>query len=111
VTEVFSNGLSAEEVERLSLLAEECGEVIQAIGKILRHGYSSTHPVTGVVNGEALEKEVGDVLCAICYMTSDLSGNAIEAHQRLKLRRVREYLHHQTIHPDECELRFVAPKN
>lgn len=33
------NGLSPAEVERLALLAEECGEVIQTVGKILRHGY------------------------------------------------------------------------
>jgi hypothetical protein len=38
------NGLTPAEAERLALLAEECGEVIQAIGKVLRHGYESRHP-------------------------------------------------------------------
>ena len=33
------NQLTPAETERLAILAEECGEVIQAVGKILRHGY------------------------------------------------------------------------
>ena len=35
------NGLSESEQERLSILIEECGEVVQAACKILRHGYES----------------------------------------------------------------------
>ena len=38
------NKLTPAEAERLAILAEECGEVIQVIGKILRHGYDSYHP-------------------------------------------------------------------
>ena len=38
------NGLTPAEAERLAMLAEECGEVIQMVGKILRHGYDSYHP-------------------------------------------------------------------
>lgn len=38
------NGLTPAEAERLAMLSEECGEVIQIIGKILRHGYDSYHP-------------------------------------------------------------------
>jgi len=38
------NGLSPAEAERLALLAEECGEVVQAVCKVLRHGYESTNP-------------------------------------------------------------------
>ena len=33
------NGLTPAEAKRLALLAEECGEVLQAIGKVLRHGF------------------------------------------------------------------------
>ena len=32
------NGLTPAEAERLALLMEECGEVVQIIGKVLRHG-------------------------------------------------------------------------
>lgn len=36
--------LNPAEIERLSMLAEEAGEIVQAVGKILRHGYLSHHP-------------------------------------------------------------------
>lgn len=38
------NRLTPAQAERLAMLAEECGEVIQIVGKILRHGYDSWHP-------------------------------------------------------------------
>lgn len=40
------NELTPEEHERLSLLMEECGEVVQIIGKIFRHGYERYPPLT-----------------------------------------------------------------
>ena len=47
------NGLTPAEAERLAMLAEEAAEVIQAVGKILRHGYASYHPddLTPVADG------------------------------------------------------------
>src|SRR5579872_899269 len=36
--------LTPAQIERLALLAEECGEVMQAVSKILRHGYESRNP-------------------------------------------------------------------
>lgn len=62
------NRLTSAEAERLAILAEECGEVVQAIGKILRHGYASCHPDQNNSdrdNRADLEKECGDVRCAI----------------------------------------------
>lgn len=41
MSEPFSNNLTDVEIERLGLLAEECGEVLQLVGKILQHGYES----------------------------------------------------------------------
>ena len=38
------NRLTPAEAERLAMLAEEAAEVIQVVGKILRHGYASYHP-------------------------------------------------------------------
>ena len=34
------NKLTPAQAERLAILIEECGEVIQAATKILRHGYT-----------------------------------------------------------------------
>lgn len=57
------NGLTPAQAERLAMLAEECGEVIQIIGKILRHGYDSWHPDRpAITNRMLLEKELTDLI-------------------------------------------------
>lgn len=92
------NELSPGELERLALLAEECAEVIQVVGKILRHGYTSTHPndPDGENNRELLEEELGHVQAAQSLMIDkdDLSESSIKAHHKLKRAKVNEYLHH-----------------
>lgn len=56
------NKLTPAEAERLAMLAEECGEVIQIVGKILRHGYDSYHPVNPrLTNRDLLANELRDV--------------------------------------------------
>jgi len=91
------NQLTPAEAERLALLAEECGEVIQAIGKILRHGYESRHPDGGPTNREMLERELGDVYAAMDMLSDagDTDPFAISNAMFLKKGRVRQYLHHQ----------------
>lgn len=95
------NGLTPAEAERLALLAEECGEVVQIIGKILRHGYESTHPEGGPTNREALAREVGDIFAVVEFMRDqhdDLSDMSIEAahlSKNNKLVGCGAYLHHQ----------------
>lgn len=91
------NRLTPAEAERLALLSEEMGEAIQAIGKILRHGYESKHPEGGPTNRETLEQELGDVRhCMIRLCESgDLSKAAIHEAADRKAERVGVYLHHQ----------------
>ena len=93
-SEPFSN-LTSAEVERLALLSEECAEVIQVIGKILRHGYESMPPNGGPVNRELLEQELGDVEYAMGLLCEcgDLNSETIEAHADDKADRVQEFLH------------------
>lgn len=50
--------------EVLTILAEECAEVIQEISKIRRFGIDSSHK-DGITHRQKLEKEVGDVLAMI----------------------------------------------
>lgn len=93
----FDNGLIPEETERLAILAEECAEVIQMVGKILRHGYASHHP-DGVVNNRGLlAQELGDLSYVIDWMQSqgDVAGGVIALRKRLRPERMRPYLHHQ----------------
>lgn len=92
------NALTESELERLAILSEECGEVIRAIGKIVRHGYESgSAHGTGEVNRQGLEREVADVILAVTRMerAGDLNPINISAFAVAKTERANLYLHHQ----------------
>lgn len=93
------NQLNEAEAERLALLAEECAEVIQVVGKILRHGYESEHPdeKDGRDNRALLEVEAGHVQAALQLMfeATDLDKKQVVIASKNKLTRVTGYLHHQ----------------
>ena len=91
------NQLTPAEAERLALLSEECGEVIQAIGKILRHGFESAHPDGGPTNRASLERECGDVYLSIRMLINagDMDGDSISRRAEDKAESVNRYLHHQ----------------
>jgi len=95
----FTTGLSNAQLERLALLMEEMGEAIQAIGKIMRHGYDSSNPhdPTHTENRALLEKELGDVTFAIQLMerNCDVQQSSIDAWKDRKHANVWKYLHHQ----------------
>lgn len=95
--DLFCVGLSDAERERLAILAEECGEVLQVIGKVLRHGYESRHPNGGPTNRELLESEITHVYVAKERMqdSGDLDGKRlVKAHMEKKCR-ANNYLHFQ----------------
>ena len=94
----FSNQLTPAETERLALLAEECAEVIQIVGKILRHGYESYHPDTPeITNRRLLEKELGDLEYAhlLMHNSEDVNPDTIQYHFAAKGLAIKPYLHHQ----------------
>lgn len=97
----FTNGLSAAEAERLALLSEELGEAVQAIGKILRHGYESFDPFlpppAGNTNRQNLAKELGDIIAAMNLMRAggDIDEEEVIGHAHRKLLKVGVFLHHQ----------------
>ena len=90
------NRLTPAEAERLAMLAEEAGEIVQVVGKILRHGYESYHPDNPhSTNRDLLAKEVTDILAVIELMDQDFnvgSGGDIDTAIRKKMR----FSHHQT---------------
>lgn len=96
MTRAHFNDLTPEELEALSLIAEECGEVIHVIGKILRHGLLCAHPDGGPDNQRLLTVELGDLRAAvvIAQRIGMLNENAICAAGADKLSRVGKYLHH-----------------
>ena len=92
------NKLTPSQAERLALLLEECGEAVQAVGKILRHGYGSCHPdITTCNNKEDLEKEIGHIKCAMgfLYENGDIQEERVDEYWLKKQFEIRKYLHHQ----------------
>lgn len=95
MTENF-NKLTPGETERLALLLEECGEVVQRVGKVLRHGYEHVNPKTKVANRISLSEEVGDVLAAIKRLRNckELNETAINS-MLISKDMSSSFLHHQ----------------
>lgn len=56
------NKLTPAQIERLAMLAEECAEVIQVVGKILRHGYESSNPTIPQEHGVFIPTNFGDLI-------------------------------------------------
>jgi NTP pyrophosphatase (non-canonical NTP hydrolase) len=90
------NSLTPAQAEALAIVAEECGEVIQAVAKILRHGLNSYHPTGTTNNVEDLEKELGDLKAAVilCGRECGLSDGNINDAAAAKLGRINRFLHH-----------------
>jgi NTP pyrophosphatase (non-canonical NTP hydrolase) len=96
----FNNGLTNAETERLSMLAEECGEVVQLIGKILRHGYTSYHPEDAdmTTNWTLLNKELNDIGAVVHGMIKsgdyDEADFSLEIQKKIWQKKLR-WTHHQ----------------
>ena len=97
------NELTDAERERLDILSEECGEIVQAIGKIGRHGYNSYHPSVPAChdrnNRRDLEREIGDFMGTLDVMITegDLDHVRISDARAKKVAsiRMRRWTHHQ----------------
>lgn len=90
------NKLTPAEAERLAMLAEECGEVIQVIGKILRHGYDSYHPADPqTTNRQLLGRELTDLYAVASSLSRDsVPKSSLHAQKQAWARKLR-YVHHQ----------------
>jgi NTP pyrophosphatase (non-canonical NTP hydrolase) len=93
------NNLTPAEAERLAILAEEMGEAMQIVGKILRHGYDSYNPFDDnkITNRQLLEKELGDVSYAtqMLCVQGDITRSNIMRNHCNKIDAIKPYLHHQ----------------
>ncbi len=92
------NGLSNSETERLAWLMEEMGEAQQAIGKILRHGYKSSHPdIKKLSNRKSLTLELGHVICAIdlLVINDDVDYDDLKIAMEIKSKKIKEWMHHE----------------
>ena len=96
----FIRDVSDAEAERLAMLAEECGEVIQLIGKILRHGYTSYHPNDPdmTTNWTLLKGELNDIGAVVHGMITagdyDEEDFAIEMQEKIWQKKLK-WTHYQ----------------
>lgn len=92
------NRLTHAETERLAMLAEEAGEIVQMVGKILRHGYESYHPEDKeqVTNRVLLRNEINDLMGVVHGMVlfNDLSPLTFFDTETAWYRKLK-YSHHQ----------------
>jgi len=97
-TEKHFNRLNPAQAERIAMLMEEAGEIVQACGKVLRHGYESHNPndAQSSSNRHHLHKEIRDIEAIIEMMRSahDLSG-VQPATVTETIRKKMRYTHHQ----------------
>ena len=95
----YDNGLNDAGLERLAILMEECGEVVQSVGKILRHGYENewltSHQLPS--NRASLAVEIGQVLAAVDMMiyANDIDPVVIKRAQETRAACLEPYLHYQ----------------
>lgn len=72
--------------QAVGYLVEECGEVLQAVGKIQRYGWDSRNPdlppMQQISNARALRQEMRDLEAAIYrvrkFMDSDLDPDLVQ---------------------------------
>jgi NTP pyrophosphatase (non-canonical NTP hydrolase) len=79
------------ERERLVILMEECGEVIQACSKIIRHGWHSKYD-DGTLNVDRLRAEIDDVqgmIWAIEQESDDVLGESLNSPSQVWERKKR----------------------
>jgi NTP pyrophosphatase (non-canonical NTP hydrolase) len=94
------NELTNEEQERLSMLLEECGEVLQVIGKIQRFGFDNSHSKYGDKTfRELLAMEIGDVLIAISMLldNGDIENSLIDEFQTKKRNKINNALRYNKV--------------
>lgn len=70
VTTETANQTDINVNEALLILQEECAEVTQAVSKVLRFGWNSSHPERNKTNQEELEEELGDLLAMYDILVS-----------------------------------------
>ena len=76
--------------ELLTILQEECAEVIQAISKAKRFGIDNTHLKSGVSNRERITEEIGDLLALVDILLDEVvDKKQVEAAKRAKVEKLR----------------------
>lgn len=86
--------VTLHEREILTILMEECGEVITAASKMIRFGVDDANPSTDVLNSRALGLEIGDLshmMDRVRQMGLIQEADEQEGRER-KIERLAKYL-------------------
>lgn len=83
------------QLERLALLAEESGELIQVLNKAIRHGLDATNPDTGKNNREYIAHELGHALWSVDLLGRNFDYEPFDLMESYNQRgkKVAPYLH------------------
>lgn len=94
-------GLSPAEIERLAILSECCGQVVQAVGKVSRFGWQSQSPYGGKTNLVALEREIGNLRAIVTLMIDckDVRLGDVQSWQKAKKAALEKWTIYQ-----ECSM-------
>jgi hypothetical protein len=86
--------LTVEQRELLICLFEEAAEVTQTVAKILRFGYGSHNPFSGISNADLLLTETADFLAIVDRLVELglLSSEQLTAAIDAKLAKLENYL-------------------
>lgn len=79
--------------EILSILQEECAEVVQAVSKVFRFGFDAKHPNEIRNNRQRLEEELGDVQAMISLLVEKniVSEQNIKAAEQQKFAKLEQW--------------------
>lgn len=80
------------ERELLTILIEECGEIIQAATKSLRFGAEDGYPGTDRTNRDDLSREIGDLFAMSDMLAGMLNGALIAERRASKPEKVLRFL-------------------
>lgn len=102
MTEMLLHGMTASEVEILTMLGEEGSEVSMARDKIMRHGFTSFHPNNpNLVNRTMLRDEVIDILAmARVAINNKIIDDITDEEIDKRIIQKKKFTHFQSDNPN-----------
>lgn len=93
------NELNEDQLERIAMLMEEAGEIVQICGKIIRHGYTSVDPTAEEPreNVALLEDEIEDLssIALLMNKAGDIHTSTAHVDLAVILNKKAKYIHSQ----------------
>ncbi|HVW78538.1 MAG TPA: hypothetical protein VHB45_13060 [Alloacidobacterium sp.] len=95
--EVGAKALQVDELERLGMIAEQCGRVAESIGRVVRHGWDRHNSSAPRSNRTMLEREVGKLQAIIGFMIAqeDLRPRELLQWRDTEERSIPRFAHYQ----------------